>query len=293
MLSHREPNNECRGNKDLRWPSRDAWLTLLAFQAALLAALVGWMVVGAPEQMREDAALRRTPCAPVLSVCMPIQRLRGGLAPHGCRRRTALVAATLISLVGHSPAGATARSLDLAASPAKLSPAPAAGPDSNGAMEERYNLGLPAFTAEYLDPDPEPSLPLFPVLGAQRSIDRLLADEEQFRRLLKAGFPTGELQTPPVLSPLLFERLEARAVDAAALREAAQAYVREARDVDELVAFAQRSRRLGSEAEVALRLGEAAVRDAEVDEYLDKALLACRRASQALGRIVSLLPRAA
>lgn len=111
--------------------------------------------------------------------------------------------------------------------------------------------------------------------------------------MLKAGFPTGELQTPPVLSPLLFERLEARAVDAAALREAAQAYVREARDVDELVAFAQRSRRLGSEAEVALRLGEAAVRDAEVDEYLDKALLACRRASQALGRIVSLLPRAA
>ena len=36
-------------------------------------------------------------------------------------------------------------------------------------MEERYTLGLAPFTPEYPDPDPEPSLPIFPLLGAQRS----------------------------------------------------------------------------------------------------------------------------
>ena len=54
-------------------------------------------------------------------------------------------------------------------------------------MEQRFNLGQPVFTSEYPDPDPEPGLPIFPVLGAQRTLERLLSEEEQFRRLLKAG----------------------------------------------------------------------------------------------------------
>jgi hypothetical protein len=282
--TQQEPDDERLTGRGIRLPSREAWLTLLACQAVLLTAL-GWMFAGAPEQMRADAALRRTSCAPVLGVCLPIQplRLRGGFAaPHGLRRRTLLVAV----LVPFAALPAFA-----AASTTPLAERPAAGPDSNGAMEQRFNLGLPVFTTEYPDPDPEPSLPIFPVLGAQRTLDRLLSEEDQFRRLLKAGFPTGELQTPPIISPQLFERLEARATDVESLREAARAYVRDARDADELLAFAQRSRRLGREAEAALRLGEAAVRDAEVDDYLDKALLACRRSSQALGRVVTLLPQ--
>lgn len=178
--------------------------------------------------------------------------------------------------------------------PAELLRGPSsAGPNSNGAMEERYTLGLEPFTNEYPDPDPEPSLPIFPILGAQRSLERLLSEEALVRKLIKAGMPTGDVQSPPVLSPLLFERLEARAADPAALREAARAYVRDARDADELFGFAQRSRRLGSQAEAAQRTGEAAVRDAEVDGYLDKALLACELASQALARVVALLPRPA
>lgn len=276
-----EPDDECLTGRDIRLP----WLTLLACQAVLLTALVGWMVAGAPEQMRMDAALRRTSCAPVPGVCLPVQplRLRGGfVAPHGFRRRTLLVA-VLVPFAA-LPAFAAAPTTPLAERPA-------AGPDSNGAMEQRFNLGLPVFTTENPDPDPEPSLPIFPVLGAQRTLERLLSEEDQFRRLLKAGFPTGELQTPPILSPQLFERLEARATDVESLREAARAYVRDARDADELLAFAQRSRRLAREAEAALRLGEAAVRDAELDDYLDRALLACRRASQALGRVVTLLPQ--
>ena len=52
--------------------------------------------------------------------------------------------------------------------PAELLRGPSsAGPNSNGAMEERYTLGLEPFTNEYPDPDPEPSLPIFPILGAQ------------------------------------------------------------------------------------------------------------------------------
>ena len=66
--------------------------------------------------------------------------------------------------------------------------------------------------------------------------------------------------------------------------------MRDARDADELLALAQRSRRLGREAEAARRLGEAAVREAELADYLDKALRACRRASHALARVVTLLP---
>ena len=280
-----EPGDERLTGRDIRLPSREAWLTLLACQAVLLTALVGWMVAGAPDQMRADAALRRTSCAPVPGVCLPVQplRLRGGFAaPHGFRRRTLLV--VVLAPFAALPA--------FAAAPTKpLAERPAAGPDSNGAMEQRFNLGLPVFTTEYPDPDPEASLPIFPVLGAQRTLDRLLSEEAQFRRLLKAGLPTGELQAPPILSPQLFERLEARAADVQSLREAARAYVRDARDADELLALAQRSRRLGREAEAARRLGEAAVREAELDDYLDKALRACRRASHALARVVTLLPQ--
>ena len=126
-----EPDDERLAGRDLRLPSREAWLTLLACQAVLLTALVGWMVAGAPEQMRADAALRRTSCAPVPGVCLPVQplRLRGGFAArHGFRRR-ALLAAVLVPFAA-LPAFASAPATPLAERPA-------AGRDSNGAMEQR------------------------------------------------------------------------------------------------------------------------------------------------------------
>lgn len=171
-------------------------------------------------------------------------------------------------------------------------PPPVAGPGSNGAMEARFSMGLPPFTDDSPDPDPEPDLPIFPILGAQRTLDKLLAEEQLFRSLIKTGLPTGELQLPPVISPTLFERLASRVRDAEAeaLREAGMCYVREARDVDELVAFAMRSLSLGKQAEADKRVAEAAAREVELDDYLDRAMRAARCASTALARVVTLLP---
>ena len=218
------------------WPSREAWIALLACQATLLAAVFGWMVAFAPEQLRVDAELRRTACASLRGACLPIQplRLRGGFAPH-LGQRTALAAATAAAL-SLSLAGRRASASGVASAPSKAAPPLAAGPDSgratppatppttlpatlpstlpsnlpaartpaqlergpnsagpdsNGAMEERYNLGQLPFTAEDLDPDPDPSLPIFPVLGAQRSLEHLLSEEELLRRLVKAGPRSG------------------------------------------------------------------------------------------------------
>ena len=61
--------------------------------------------------------------------------------------------------------------------------------------------------------------------------------------------------------------------DGAALRAAAKSYIREARDADELIAFAMKSSR-----------------EAERDEYLDGGLAALRRCAEALRQIVALLP---
>ena len=132
----RAPEDERLAGRELRLPSREAWLTLLACQAVLFTALVGWMVAGAPEQMRADAALRRTSCAPVPGVCLPVQplRLRGGFAaPHGSRRR-ALLAAVLLPFAA-LPAFATAPTTPLAERPA-------AGRDSNGALTLALALAL-------------------------------------------------------------------------------------------------------------------------------------------------------
>ena len=151
-------------------------------------------------------------------------------------------------------------------------------------------MGLQPFTDDSPDPDPEPDLPIFPILGAQRTLDKLLAEEVVFRSLIKTGLPTGELQLPPVIAPSLFERLASRVRDAEALREAGKCYVREARDADELVAFAMRSLSLGKQAEAEKRVAEAASREVELDEYLERAMAAAQRASLALARVVTLLP---
>ena len=150
-----------------------------------------------------------------------------------------------------------------------------AGPDSNGAMEQRFLMGLPAFTPAYPE-DPDPGLPTFPVLGAQANIERLLENEVSFRKLIVAGFPTGSLQLPPILAPSLFETLEGRVADPPALRVAAKTYLREARDADELIAFAIRSRA-----------------EDERERYLDGGLAALRRCQDALRQIVVLLPNKA
>ena len=151
-------------------------------------------------------------------------------------------------------------------------------------------MGLQPFTDDSPDPDPEPDLPIFPILGAQRTLDKLLAEEVVFRSLIKTGLPTGELQLPPVIAPSLFERLASRVRDAEALREAGMCYVREARDADELVAFAMRSLSLGKQAEAEKRVAEAASREVELDEYVERAMAAAQRASLALARVVTLLP---
>ena len=84
-VAQQEPSKKPRPRIDIRWASKETWAPLLVVQALLLTALLGWMVALAPEQMRDDAAQRRTACAEVRlftsSVCVPIQplRLRGGM----------------------------------------------------------------------------------------------------------------------------------------------------------------------------------------------------------------------
>ena len=209
LLLQQEPGKDGRAIYRPRWPPREAWSALLACQITILAAVFGWMVTFAPEQLRVDAERRRTDCVrlpgphghflpPLRGACLPIVengllptqpqplRLRGGFAPH-LRRRTALTAAAL-SLVGRRPAKATpsvgteAAAVSSAAGPSSNgAPPPAgaatpplapplappfappaappaalpatrtsaqlergpntAGPNSNGAMEERYTIG--------------------------------------------------------------------------------------------------------------------------------------------------------
>ena len=131
VLLQQEPGKDGRAIYRPRWPPREAWSALLACQITIIAAVFGWMVTFAPEQLRVDAERRRTDCVrlpgphghllpplpPLRGACLPIVengllptqpqplRLRGGFAPH-LRRRTALTAAAL-SLVGCRPAKAT------------------------------------------------------------------------------------------------------------------------------------------------------------------------------------------
>ena len=84
-VARQEPPGRRPVRVAIRWPPKEAWAPLLAAQALILCGLLVWMTALAPEQMRAEAAQRRTACANVRlftsSVCVPIQqplRLRGG-----------------------------------------------------------------------------------------------------------------------------------------------------------------------------------------------------------------------
>ena len=73
ILLQQEPGKDGRV---IRLPPREAWGVLLACQVTIIAAVFGWMVAFAPEQLRVDAERRRTDC-----VQLPLQPLRGAWVP--------------------------------------------------------------------------------------------------------------------------------------------------------------------------------------------------------------------
>ena len=73
ILLQQEPGKDGRV---IRLPPREAWGALLACQVTIIAAVFGWMVAFAPEQLRVDAERRRTDC-----VQLPLQPLRGACVP--------------------------------------------------------------------------------------------------------------------------------------------------------------------------------------------------------------------
>ena len=85
---------------------------------------------------------------------------------------------------------------------------------------------------------------------------------------------TGQLRMPPNLSFALFKELEPRVKDEGAFMDAAIEYVEYARDANDLFALALLSRTNGG----------------NVEDYLDRSLVAFRGADKALRRMVPLLP---
>ena len=113
-------------------------------------------------------------------------------------------------------------------------------------MEQRQFLGLDPFAPpcdEVLR-----GLPVYPILAARATVAKLLANQDEFRNLVRMGQPTGSLDTPPVINLSLFERIaEARPQQGPELLSAAKIYVRESYDANELVEFATRCRREGGD----------------------------------------------
>lgn len=155
---------------------------------------------------------------------------------------------------------------------------------TNGAMEQRQALGLDPFAPPCQGSDPwtRSIPPVYPIFVAKRAVDSLLADEESFRTAIRLSQPTGLLQLPPEINPTLFEKIavffESKGLgNIDQFREAARSYVRAAYDANELVAFAYGTAKQKRS-------------DAEVCEFVDGALAACRRCGAALATIVALLP---
>ena len=147
----------------------------------------------------------------------------------------------------------------------------------NGVMEQRQFLGLDPFAPPCNEADMGP-LPIYPIVAARRTLDALLADEASFRAAVRLGQSTGSLQLPPEISPSLFERIAANVGEQGAeLRAAGQAYITAAYDANELFEFAQRFHAQGRG-------------DVEVCEFVDKALAAARLSSDALRRVMLVLP---
>ena len=163
---------------------------------------------------------------------------------------------------------------------------------TNGAMEQRQAMGLDPFAPPCQDPDPwARSLPpVYPIFVAKRAVENILADEETFRAAIRLAQPTGALQLPPEINPSLLERIanfcESKGKSAERFREASRCYVRAAYDANELVAFAySKNAKSDKKDQQPQRFS-----DAEVCEFVDGALAACRQCNAALGTIVALLP---
>ena len=122
-------------------------------------------------------------------------------------------------------------------------------------------------------------LDVFPILSAQKDVQKLLEDEETFRTMVTIGLPTGSLQMPPNILFNLFKRLENQTRDPGEFMDAAIEYIEYARDANDLIALARLSRTNGG--------GPAAVQD-----YLDRAMIAAKGAGKALNTMVPLLPGA-
>ena len=155
---------------------------------------------------------------------------------------------------------------------------------TNGVMELRQAQGVNPFDPPCDGPDPWKRAvpPVYPVFVAKRAVDNLLDNEEVFRNTVRVGAPTGTLQLPPEINPTLLEQIadffESKGTmsNAEEFRAAAKSYVRAAYDANELIAFAYSK--------------EVRPTDAQVCEYVDGSLAACRRCRAALATIVSLLP---
>ena len=116
-----------------------------------------------------------------------------------------------------------------------------------------------------------------PILGAQRDVRKLLDDQDTFRTMVSIGLPTTSLPTPQTIFFSSFQKLENYTKEPGAFMDAAIEYIEYARDLDDLVELARRSRTNGG--------GPAATQD-----YLERALVAAKGASKALDRMVPLLP---
>ena len=124
--------------------------------------------------------------------------------------------------------------------------------------------------------------PVRPIFLAKQAVEMLLENEDLFRNSVRLSQRPPNLDTPPEIQPSLFERLAAErigAADAEAFRAAARSYVRAAYDANELITFAYRGR------------AERRSSDAQINEYVDGALAACRRCKDALSTMVALLPK--
>ena len=120
---------------------------------------------------------------------------------------------------------------------------------------------------------------IFPILAAQRDVQRLLKDEASFRTMVSIGLPSTSLPMPPLLSFSVFKRIEESARDPGAFMDGAIEYVEYSRDANDLLRLAEVARATG---------GERAA--ASVADYLDRAMEAARGSERALARLVPLLP---
>lgn len=120
------------------------------------------------------------------------------------------------------------------------------------------------------------ALPTYPLLEAQRNIDKLLEDQDAFRTCVTLGLPTGRLQMPTVLENGFFLNLELSATDPKALRAAAEVYTIDAAKANEYLTYAEAAQ-IDSDA-------------AATKQNLDLAFSAVDRCKASLMQVLAQLP---